>query len=510
MVGLSRRGQLRRRKARREGQPASAPEEGQTPAPQRAQRPAMPPPLPPERMEPRLKHANPDMHLYSNYLDIYETLGRYFVSRTPLLTCGGKAFKINDIVAAAILSNTNLYLIGSRGSGKTLLSEAIMRGIFNSQGLYLRGDVHLTLKDLFMKINLHGKTDEEIYQIAEAIKYAFALVDELNRVPGIVQNQFLNLMDGYIEIRGMRIPLGVAEYMFTVATGNPPTNGEYTGVFDEDLALLDRIPLIINVDEVKHARGDVARILEMNMDKTSIQDGDLTDDVIASYSHLVKGMTEDPEMTLAMSLLAEVVYDSFRHVKTADGKEIDKCNVPNWRDVLPGEHAGGNTISYVSDVSVRTLVRAYRLGFAIYKIAGLEAELVRSRGMPVAPMEMSDFLDSYFGALKLALTYDRRFIPADLPKSLNKTHAEVLDGAFTDLRSIVDSESFEDAGVALGVFFEALKAGDVNEMQGLIQVASSVQDNPLMGYARGIMDSKVREREEKQKIRLLREALGEV
>ncbi len=507
---------MRRAKRRREAERASAQGAEQAPPPQQVPQPARPPIPSQGLVETGLKHADPNKQLYSTYLDLTETLSRYFVSSTPVLTCGGKAFTINDVVAAAIQSNTNMYLIGSRGTGKTLLGEVISRSIFGEKGFYLRGDTNLTLKDLFMRINLHGKTDEEIYRIAtEHIKFIFALVDELNRVPGIVQNQFLNLTDGYIEIRGRKYPLGIGNYMLLVSTGNPPTNGEYTGVFDEDLALLDRISFIINTDEVEPANGDVAKMMEMGVDKSLIERGDLSQGVLASHAHLSKTMAEDTEMSLAISLLGEVVYHSFRYVSVsaegaAQGKKVDKCKVPNWRDSLHGEHAGGNMISYVSDVSVRTLKAARKLGFAIYKIAGMEAELMGSKGVHIAPLDKSDFLDSYFGALKLALTYDRRFIPTDLPKSLSKDHPEVLDGAFTDLRSIVDTDNFEDAGVTLGVFFEAMKAGDVNEMQSLIQIAASVQDNPLMGFVRGIMEAKVREREERQRIRLLREALGEV
>ena len=67
----------------------------------------------------------------------------------------------------------------------------------------------------------------------------FFLVDELNRCIGLVQNQFLNIADGYIEIRGEKYYLGQEDgYSLMFATGNPPRNGDHTGVFDEDVALL--------------------------------------------------------------------------------------------------------------------------------------------------------------------------------------------------------------------------------------------------------------------------------
>jgi len=53
-----------------------------------------------------------------------------------------------------------------------------------------------------VKLNLNGRTMEEIMQISSEIKYMFALFDELNKMPGIIQNQLLCFLDGYVELRG--------------------------------------------------------------------------------------------------------------------------------------------------------------------------------------------------------------------------------------------------------------------------------------------------------------------
>ncbi len=464
--------------------------------------------VPPEAEAP-MRGPFGDNDLYSSFLDIRERLGRTFVNRTPVLSCGDKVFTINDLVAVAVQSGTNMYLIGSRGSGKTLLAETLKRSVFGDRGLYLRGDVSLSLKDLFMKINLHGKSDEEIYRVAESLKWNFALIDELNRVPGLLQNQFLNLVDGYIEIRGQKYYLGSSQYMLAVATGNPPTNGEHPGVFEEDIALLDRIPLIINVDEIEHAEGDIAAIMNADMEKRRIPLDDITQGILCSNAYLREKRMEDADVVATIALLSEFVYRQFRYVEVS-GKTLDKAQVETWRDQLIGEHEGGRTISYVSDVSVRTLKHASRLGFAIFKTASIEADLMRSRGIGFESVGYVDFLGSFLDALKLALTYDRRFIPADLPQSLDKTHAEMLEAVFKDLSSAIDVDAFEDAGIILTEFLTPFRAGDDSGAQKVMAaVSKAVNENPALNTVYRVMESMIAERDAARTTAILRDALSQ-
>lgn len=453
--------------------------------------------------------ATSEKGFFRTYLEVKGALDRYYINRTPMLTCGEKQFAINDLVTIAVLSNTNMYLMGSRGSGKTLLSEVVRRSVFNDSGLYLRGDPNLNIKDLFMRLNLHGKTDEEIYRIAESVGFTFALIDELNRVPGVLQNQFLNLIDGYIEIRGQKYPLGRLGYMLAMATGNPPTNGEYTGVFDEDLALLDRIPLIINVDEVEHARGDISRIMRTDTEKSRILQGDLAGQVLAAHGYLEGKLRADSGVAAVVSLFSEFVYDSFRYV-TLGNRRVDKAQEDDWRDSLLGEHQGGRTISYVSDVSVRTLKNATKLSFAIYEAARVESELLKARGISEVEVGCDDFLDAYINSLKLALTYDRRFIPADLPRRLGRTHADMLDSVFSDLVGSFEPDEFEDACMTLEQFYEAVAAGDSRLASNIMKaVSDSMEEKPMLKLVHGVMDSEMMQSNEAGKNALLRQLAEE-
>ena len=452
-----------------------------------------------------------DKRLYSTYRRIRGSLDASFVNGTPLINCGGKAFTINDIVAIAVASGTNMYLVGSRGTGKTLLAETMRRSIFGDRGFYLRGDPDLRLKDLYTSLNLNGKTDEEIYRISRATELCFALMDEMNRIPGLLQGQFLHLFDGYIEIRGVKYPLGTGNYMLAVGTGNPPVNGDYTGTFEEDIALLDRIPLIINVDEVEHAKGDIASIMLADADKSSIPVCDMTPDVLAAHAYLRQKRTQDTETAATIALFSEFAYDQLRYVSIG-GKRVDKAQEHSWRDKLSGEHDAGKMMSFASDVSVRTLKHAVRMACSIFQIAQIESELKISHGVRVNPVEFSDFLSAFLDSLKLSLTYDRRFIPADLPGQLDKTHAEMLDAVFADLASAMDTNSFYQTSMILEDFLKSFDNGDFAKAQNTKnQVAKQLKSgaNPPLQAAFGIMESKLRNKEKADMDALLERALSD-
>lgn len=457
--------------------------------------------------------APKDRRFYQDFRQIQEKLAVSFRNKTPLVTIGTRGFTITDIAALGIQSKTNIYLIGSRGTGKTLLAEAIRRSIFNDEGFYLRGDINLQLKDLLVKLDLQGKSEDEVYRIADdRIRFNFALIDELNRVPGVLQNQFLNILDGYIEIRGRKYVLGNRDYLLMVATGNPPTDGEYTGVFDEDLALLDRIPLIVNTDEIPLEKGDVFSISEADMDKDKIPQGDLRNSAIQSYRYLRERIREDPEVNTVSSLLKEFVYNLFRYVEI--GKiPVDKAQKKTWRDALQasGDHSAGTLVSYCSDISVRTLQGAGKLAFAMYSTAEIEEELLRgaSGESGVPGIGIDDFIRTYLEALKLALNYDRRFIPADLPEQLGRTHADMLATVFADVSGRIDPGRFTTAAVLLMEFSEFARKRNEKGMGDMITFASSgTKDNPVLAAAVSIMEAKLREKREGERSDYIGSVLG--
>lgn len=470
--------------------------------------PILRPSSPPPALGFRKLQPMTNARLHATFMDVRDRLDSTFINRRPLLTCGDMAFTQNGIAALGVLTASNMYLVGTRGSGKTVLAETLRRSVFGDRGFYLRGDPDMRLKDLYTTLNLNGKTDEEIYRVAKTIEFCFALIDEMNRIPGIVQNQFLNFFDGYIEIRGQKYPLGTGNYMLAVGTGNPTNNGDHPGVFEEDIALLDRIPLILNVDEVEHADGDIAAIMLADLNKNDIPLSDMTDEVLSAYSYLRGKRKKELEFAATIALLSEFAYNELRYVRVAD-KKLDKAQDQSWRDKLQGEHNGGKMISYASDVSVRTLKQAASFGFAVFQMASIESELMKTQGASTKSVGFDEFVSSFINSLKLGLTYDRRFIPSELPEMLEKTHSEMLDGVFGDLSSAIDRDSFQDASVLLADFLKAMQDGRANEAQKIMAKTAKEQmasGTPSLATAQGIMNSLFRERERAKRNAILRKA----
>jgi len=444
---------------------------------------------------------------YRTYLDVVKSIESTFINNTPVMSVGTMNFNVAKLMAAAVLSKTNAYLVGARGSGKTLLAETIYRSILNEDGMYLRGDLNMTVKDLFRAVNLDAKTDEERVMVSKRIRHLMALIDELNRVPGPLQNQFLNLMDGYFEINGKKYYIGNQNYFLAIATGNPPTNGDYGGTFDEDLALLNRIYLLINTDTVKLADGDAAEIARRAIDKSRIPLGDLRRKVLSSYRRIEENVMGNSETAEAYALLAEMTFKAFRTVKIGPRgaeKEVDKAVEENWREILltqrqgGGQHSGAELISYCSDIPMRTITGTGRFAFTLFDIASLSAKVDNKTGKKTPIPGNSEHIATFFEVLKLALNYDRRFISPELPEQLGKSRGEMLSKAFNDLSSRIDPDLFENGIIALQTFDEALANGNERDINQIVQAHENVKgQSPIFSAVLGILKDRIRRRNEK-------------
>ena len=184
------------------------------------------------------------------------------LEETPIYTNSHEVANVNgvsltmwDVSLAALVSRLNLFYVGEAGPGKTQLSTDIANLVFNAEALDLRGSLDLDLKSLFTRMDLgklnsmQGSTDD-LYSLTEKVNFHLSLIDELNRCPPVIQNQFFNITDGYIEFQGKKAYFGNGtgeHYSVGIATGNLG-DGVYTGTFSIDNALRDRLHLTLDFD----------------------------------------------------------------------------------------------------------------------------------------------------------------------------------------------------------------------------------------------------------------------
>lgn len=410
------------------------------------------------------------MNEHERYLQIHlgvsEALGTWYINSTPAFVvgdgqCSVKVY-VRDLMAAAILSATKTYIIGTRGSGKTLLAEAAGRAVLNEDMLYLRGNKDLTVKDLFVRLNLDGKSEDDIYQISGRMRHLLFLVDELNRCLGLTQNEFLNIGDGYVEIRGTKYHLGNADgYSMMIATGNPPDNGNYGGVFDEDEALIDRIGLILAVDDYPLTELDNMEIKNRRLNKEAIQKGDMREQVLEG-NKILKGFCAD--LNHYFAILSAYIYQRMRFLQMAAGgnatKRTDKTHV-DWRALLQqGTHGAGDVLSFASDVSGRSLhdtLLAEALVLHYAAVRGVE-------GHGDLPTQV--LVDTYLEALMLKMRYDRRFLPVEfIRENYEGDVAEFVKKVRDVLKAEIDIGALDECAGLCHEAKEHMAKGRVEEIQ---------------------------------------------
>lgn len=201
---------------------------------------------------------------YRNLVKIVKGLPGFPVYRnsTPIITLNGIALNIEDVVKAALLSELNILLIGERGEGKTQLMQDINACLFGGKGTYIRARPDMKIKELYELLNLNTLKKE----LSPRVKVSFTQIDEINRTPPIIQNEFFHVCDGYIEYEGKSVPLGEGFHV-AIASANVK-NERYGGTFEMDDAILDRFSLVVNIDHYPTQTKDDLEIITSSAGKS--------------------------------------------------------------------------------------------------------------------------------------------------------------------------------------------------------------------------------------------------
>jgi len=312
---------------------------------------------------------------------------------TPVVNINGYEMKVEDVIFSAIVGGINTLIVSETGGGKTQILYDVLYGLFGGKGNYIRATPDMDIKDVFIAINLEKLTKKEgttqdVIEIVESVKSPFTAIDELNRAPPITQNQLLNILDGYIEFRGRRYPLGFKlegnEY-YHVGMASINVGDKYYGTFGIDPAILDRFGLIVDIDYYYPRTEDIIEILYQEPSLTVPQTEDRLNEILKHYKEIKSRNLPIETILVILYLNQGIDYVS----KEPYSQRKLKGNIPD------GTHEKGGIQGLLSPISVRCCKQIAHL----YKAMTYVAELMGY------PHDEDFYLNNTLEVLKLILPY---------------------------------------------------------------------------------------------------------
>ena len=338
------------------------------------------------------------------------------LEETPVYTNSREVANVNgvsltmwDVSLAALISRLNLFYVGEAGPGKTQLSTDLANLVFNGECLDLRGSLDLDLKSLFTRMNLaklnqmSGTTDE-LYELTEKVNFHLSLIDELNRCPPVIQNQFFNITDGYIEFQGKKAYFGNGDgehYSVGIATGNLG-DGVYTGTFSIDNALRDRLHLTLDFDFYYPLPEDTLAV-SMGTTDPRVRNSSKKDsfDLIHSANVQLKGIKSEDHLDAWMA--GQFLDHGLDYVEKTAGVYESKRVLKNvYPDILVSDGFKGAAVnlSFVRPFTLRGVSKTLALAKGLAAVASAKSG-----------NEFSLDYNTVFEAYRLILPYSGAITP---------------------------------------------------------------------------------------------------
>ncbi len=273
----------------------------------------------------------PEIEIYKNSRRIY---------------CFSQKIYLKDIINISLIGKLNILFLGERGEGKTKLMEEVNSLYFGEKGIYIRARPDMKIREIFERFNIKNFRME----LREIKNAPFTMIDEINRAPPVIQNEFFHILDGYIEFENKKIVLGKG-YHVVFATANYERNGirdRYKGIFEMDSAIMDRFHIIINIDYFQPTPKDALEILEEER-KNGVKKADLSKEFKKLNERIEDvPLTLDAVITL---LYLRYGFDFCSRVKGNSNRRIMNL-LPS---ICDGCHKLGEGCGYIHPPSIRFL-----------------------------------------------------------------------------------------------------------------------------------------------------------
>ena len=216
---------------------------------------------------------------------------------------------LKDLVLLAAICQAPLAFRSGTDRGKTTLAELALNGLFGTHGEeWWRVEISRGMNvDDLIDVDIKKLTEAKLSEAVSSapwLSYPGRLLDEINRAPAKLNNILLHIVDGSgLHVRGnLHIPVGkpytvrdeAKRYSFSIATANEQ-GGDYDGVYAEDMAMLRRIVLSVNLDDVPPTTQDTSQLLRSRRPKITLRSyPSMADSVIRIYESLTETIPVSP------------------------------------------------------------------------------------------------------------------------------------------------------------------------------------------------------------------------
>jgi len=393
----------------------------------------------------------------------------------------GKVGDINitviDTVIAAVLGGLNILLAGDTGTGKTQLASDIYNYYFggNKNGIWFKARPDTEIADVFVRLNKEAARKELNKASIEKLCY---VVDEINRAPGPVQDQFLGLGDANLETPdGKQIEIGRDGYSILIATANIG-NGEFTGTFDMDRALLNRLHITFDLDYYGRNLEDEFEINKegkANPKVRKAENRDITEKILKAYEEIGKKV-ENP------GIEAEVVLNYLGLSLNYCKKNGQKTKI--WPIACQDCQFAGNICEKIKEATPRTRRAVLKYAAALEYLAELKA---KSEGKEIGDVDPYDLV---FEAFKIAGAYHGNLNQTILRADYYEENARMMEDVVNELKEEFNKvKPYIEASVEMAERYGEIVTQFYEDANGVYPVSKRFFEE--IGKARGLKGEKL-------------------
>jgi hypothetical protein len=156
-----------------------------------------------------------------------------------------------DLMIASVLAGLNVWAIGKKGTGKTVVMS-------DFADFYFGGDIRsggcsysTQMGNEFDLARHLLEADQQTgnFKLKGTHKACFFGLDEINHAHAKIQSEAYSFLQGKLRFNGFDEFLGRDGYSLVFATGNDPRDEESSAPFESDGAFVDRFGLIIDLND---------------------------------------------------------------------------------------------------------------------------------------------------------------------------------------------------------------------------------------------------------------------